>query len=300
MTTTATKDEEPIVEDAAEETVYTPEERAAFASGFEGKKTAPEDVVKTEEATAELPAKAEEVLPAKLVELTEEKYQELLKTATTVQELAVAVEQFKGNAFGKMGGLERTIKGLQEGNTSGKPMELSPEDLAELRMEYPEMTIGLEKGLTRILGKIKTGGPAFDPASVEPLIQAAIDKAKPAWKEELRREDATEALRERHPTWETIIGQGADTDFRKWLKGTKTPEEQTRILDTWNPKAAGDVIDEFLEHQKKTAAPPKTSDAEGRRSRMEQGVQPRGSTPPVPKSSTVEDAFREGFKTGRS
>ena len=303
MTTAALKEADPLTtENPVEgpEVVFTPEEEAAFAAGFEGKKTPPEDVVKTKDVLETKP-ETDPVVEPKIVQLTEEKYQELLAQATTINDVKSALEQLKGKTFGTIGGLERTLNELKSASASGKPVELSPEDLAELREVYPEMTTELEKGLTRILGKVKGGAPAFDPAVLEPLVTAAIEKATPALKDAIHREDALETLTDRHPTWATIVGpETSETDFRTWLKGTKTPEAQAAIMDTWNPKAAGDVIDEFLEHQKKTAALPKKSDAETRRERMAQGVQPKGSTPPVPKTPTVEDAFNEGFKTGRS
>lgn len=306
MGTTATTEVGTTTDEGADEAAFSPEEQAAFAAGFEGKATDPADVVKTGAAPDEgdsVTTGEPAPVVSKVVELTEEKYQELLKTAKTLEELTNAVEQFKGTAFGKMGGLERTLKQLQDGQTSGQPAALTPEDLAELRESYPEMTGELEKGLTRILGKIKTGGaaPSLDAAALEPLVKPLIETAVKTAKEETKRESAMERLTERHPNWIDIVGpEGSTTDFRTWLKATKTPEERVAIMDTWNPKAAGNVIDEFLEHQKKTAVPPKKSDTEGRRSRMEQGVQPRGSAPPVPKAPTVDDAFNEGFKTGRS
>lgn len=300
---TAIKEAEVVPEgDAVETVVFSPEEEAAFADGFEGKKTPPEDAVPVKGGIEDPPKTEDPPIPEpKIVQLTEEKYQELLAQATTVQELKGALEQFKGTAFGKMGGLERTIKEIQTAGTTGAAVTIAPEDLAELREIYPEVTEELEKGLARIMGKVKVGSPAVvDAATLEPILRPLIDTAVKIAKAETKQEAATERLTERHPNWVEIVGaKDSETDFRKWLKGTKTPEEQTKILDTWSPKAAGDVIDEFLEHQKKTTTRPKP-DAESRRARIEQGIQPRGSAPPVPKTPTVEDAFNEGFAKGRS
>lgn len=304
MTTTATKEEE-IVSTTDEPTVvYTPEEQAAFAAGFEGKTTDPADVVKTgdePEVTTE-PVKEEPVLEPKVVQLTEDKYQELLAQAGTISDVKVALEQLKGKTFGTIGGLERTITELKSAISSGKTVELAAEDLAELREVYPEMTVELEKGLARILGKVKGGSAPLDAAALGPMVKPFIETAVQTAKEEVRRESALERLADRHPTWTEIVGlEGSTTPFRTWLKEKKTPEQQAAIMDTWNPKAAGDVIDEFLEHQKKTNTPPKRkTEADERRERMAQGVQPKGSAPPVPKTPTVQDAFNEGFKTGRS
>lgn len=298
---TATTEEVIVPTTDEPEVVFTPEEQAAFAAGFEGKKTDPADEVKTaDEPEVRTEPVKEPVVEPKIVQLTEEKYQELLAQAGTISEVKTALEQLKGKTFGTIGGLERTLTELKSAISSGKPVELAAEDLAELREVYPEMTAELEKGLGRILGKVKGGSAPLDAAALEPMVKPLIETAVQTAKEEVRRESALERLAERHPKWSEMVGlEGSATPFRTWLKGTKTPEQQAAIMDTWNPKQAGDVIDEFLEHQKKTTVPPKKPDTEGRRSRMEQGVQPRGSAPPVPKTPTVDDAFNEGFKTGR-
>lgn len=61
------------------------------------------------------------------------------------------------NAFGEIGGIKRVLTQLQA-TPSGQPIEVTAEDFAELREEFPELAELQAKGLNKILAKMKGGG----------------------------------------------------------------------------------------------------------------------------------------------
>lgn len=134
-----------------------------FNAGFEA-------VAPTETPDEDTPEATPEPTPApveapKLAQITEEQFQDLLKKATEID--AIKADQTKrfDSAFGHIGQFKQQLEKLQATGTGGKPIELTPEDFAELRAEYPDLVEPTVKGLSKVLSRIQ--GQAPDTSKLE-------------------------------------------------------------------------------------------------------------------------------------
>lgn len=311
---TAVVEETPSAEAIEEEQVL----QAAFEAGLTGaeieptEKTPPadanqdtprvEDVPNVEEKV-ETPAPVEPVL----AKITEAQFQDILAKSKTVDEVRSGMEKLRGDAFGKIGGLERVLKQLQESTPVGQAIEVTDKDLEEIREEYPDLTVKLAKVFTRVLGRFKgTGAPApgqTDEAFAERVNSLADARVAHVLqeREERAKAEAAEALTSMHKDWREVIGpKDSDTNFRKWLK-TQGQEYEEEVLDSWNPRVLSTAIRKFKTHEetqtKKPAPPANGQDARSRR--LAEAIPARGgAAPPAgPQPKTLEDEFLAGLNS---
>lgn len=281
---------------ATEET-KKPEEAAAsqksFDAGFEG--TAP--------ATTQTPP-ADEPKPGTEVKAPEPKEEFVQVTKADFAKIMAAVDkttshdQQLSKAFGSMGNLQKTLQKLQAETPSGAQVELTDEDFAELKADFPELAAHTRTALERILKKVNLKGTGTPPATEK----GTTTEPAPAKSE-------AQALEEMHPGWVAIVGKADDeaNGFRKWL-ATQPQEYQTLINDTQSAAEIGRAIDRYkgYEEAAKTFAkpepktPPKPpAQGAARKDRIESAVQPRGAgAAPAPSQKTSQDHFDEGYASG--
>lgn len=237
----------------------------------------------------------------KLATLSEEQVARLLSSAQSVEELKAAMETRFGSAFGKMGGLERTIKELQAGTAAGEAVELTDADLAELTKEFPDVAVHVSTGLKRILSRIKgtKGTPAFDPETVKPIATEVILQRQ--------RESEIEELTENHPNWNEVIGPvGTKTPYREWL-GQQPGAYQALVANSWRASTVGRSIERFEAYKEQEAKKAEAAEkAKGKRNPsstatraeiLAEAVNQRG-TPGFESGKSADDEFNEGF-TGK-
>lgn len=227
-------------------------------------------------------------------QITEDEFNKLNAAAAAVEELRATVGSRLDTAFGKMGGLERVLKQFQEQTPTGAAVEITEEDLAELKDEFPELVGPHLKALQRIAGKMRGTG-SLDESSIQPLLEKATPGLVERVREELIAQTATETLAETHPDWESVIGnrladKPASKEFVEWF-GTQPQEYQERLGATMNPVAIGRMIDKFREHQESLR-----KQAE-RRNRFEDAIDPKGDGGHEPPPNG-DDAFDAGFNGG--
>jgi len=270
---------------------------ADFDTGFTGAPTAtPEQQVDTQKSTSEQHQEpVQDQQKQQFRQITEDEFSRLSASAAAIDEMRATLGKQSDTVFGKIGGLERMLKQFQDQTPSGSAVEITEDDLAELRDEFPELVGPQLKALQRIASKMRgTGSSAeFDEGRLHQSVSPLLDKASDGAVMRVKSEIAAETLDETNPDWKQIIGlpdeNGAipETDYRKWLS-TQPPEYQARIGDSFSPIVIGRSIDKFLEHQtslKKNAE---------RRDRFEQAITPQGDggddLPPE-----GDDAFNAGY-----
>jgi len=255
------------------------------------------------ENAGEAPAAETPPVEEESPKISAKQFQDLVSKASTVDEIKSAVEKLRGDAFGKLGGLERTIRQLQDSTAVGEPIVVSAEDLAEVNAEYPDMGKTLAKDLTKILSKLKgTGAKSVTPEAVmeqlNPLLQQRDEAVRKAVKDEVRQEIAIERLTERHENWREIVGaKGSNTEWRQWV--AKQPAEYaTEVLNSWNPAVVGKSIDKFLETKAKA---PKVTPPSTRSERLAEATPAKGGSgaPHKPKALTPEEEFEAGYASAR-
>lgn len=257
------------------------------------------------ENAGDAPAGETPPVEEELAKISAKQFQELVSKASTVDEIRSAVEKLRGDAFGKLGGLERTIRQLQDGTAAGEPIVVSAEDLAEVNAEYPDMGKTLAKDLTKILSKLKgTGAKGLSPETVmeqlNPLLQQRDEAVRKAVKDEVRQELAIERLTERHENWREIVGpKGSNTEWRQWV-AQQEPTYATEVLNSWNPTVVGKSIAKFLEAKAKASKTPATV-ASTRSARLAEATPAKGGSGAQhkPKALSPEEELEAGFQSVR-
>lgn len=297
--------EEPVIADEADDAAAL----AEFEGGFTGTETKPDDVPAiektpeagvTEEAViAEVP-KVEEV-PQPKASLTDEQVEKLLATAGSLDEVKAAVDKLRSDAFGRVGGIERLIKTLQESTTEGAAIEVTVDDLKEVGEEYDLLTPRLAKSLTRVLGKLKgtkSSVPSMTKEEIETRANEIANTAAATEGSRVMTAMLHNQLAMLHRDWRDVVGpKDSDTEFRRWLKAT--PDKEREALASTDPNYLADVITEFKETKKKPAPKPTPVGKDPREDRLREAVPVRGGggKPPAPKQQTAQEQFEEGFRS---
>ena len=299
-------DETPIVEQTEAEA------EASFAEGFNETPSFTSD--NTLEEVTEKPVVIEEppVLETKEFEappipepevvyakITDAQFQKLLNDVAGAQDARTAVEKVRGDAFGKIGGLERTIRQLQEATPVGQAITVKAEDLASFG-DMPDIAVKLAEDLTKVLGKFKGTSPApvvVDQEAENARITTLVDQRVAKERLAIEQKFALERLADRHEDWETVVGPPTQTTpFRTWLTAQGAAYE-TNVLQSWDPRVTSKALDTFKAQSKKVVtAPPKTAVSD-RAQRLAEAAPSKGHAPAPPRSKgkTLEEEFNSGF-----
>lgn len=271
------------------------EEGAEKGEGDEG------EAVVSDEAKVETAAAATDTTePAAAVESVDPaEVKKALELLQAIPNLQSTIEKLRGDAFGKIGGIERILKTLQETTPLGQPIEVSADDFEELREEFPETAKKLAPALTRILKKVRGTGTAVPPQIDE---NALIERASKIADEIADRRVSVRLLTRDHKDWREVAGdEGSNTPFRQWVK-KQGPEVEKAVFSSWDPDLLSEKLTTFKKEQEKAAKGKTittTAQPNARAQRLAEAVQPRGSVkPPAPKAKTAEEQFEEGFNSG--
>lgn len=290
-------------EPTAEETAKAEAEaEKAFAEGFEAKPTetvTPPVAEKTPEAEPEkVVEETPKVVEPSFAKITDAQWQEVFSKSRSVDAVSAAVEKARSDAFGKIGGLERTIKELQAATPVGQALEVSAKDLEELQKDFPDLTDNLAKGLTRVLSRFKGTAPvAEDPAAFDARVNSVVEARLSAAREASVKERAVERLTDRHPDWQEVVGpKDSTTEFRRWLIG-QDEIYHAKILASNNPVEVSQAIDKFKEYTEKKKTKPAAQVSQSRRERLEEAVPAKGgsTSPGKSREQTAEEQFAEGY-----
>jgi hypothetical protein len=267
---------------------------AAFTEGFEKPATVTDQPTATPPADEDgLAAEATEPeKPApKYRQITEEEFAQLTERLNLVDSVGKRAD----TALGKIGGLERTFRELQASTPAGQAVELSDEDMAELKENFPELAGMMKSTLTKALSKIRgTGAPApsVDLDSLRTEFEAKLI--------EERTKTLNRVMDSLDRTWRKDVNS---QEWKDWIS-KKSEEDQKAINESEEPSFVLDKLKEFrtdLEAAKKAQPSPKTPEtredpAEARRRRLRAGAQPRSAGDSGPSGDDEEAAFQAGYK----
>jgi hypothetical protein len=293
----------PIVEEAVPtEAELDAIKTAAFGEGFKGESTETPTEPETPAATATPetpvtePPVPEPVTP-KYAQLTEDQLAGLLKLEGKMGKL--------DEGFGTLGHLKQMIQQIQSQTTEGKAVEVTDEDMADLKAEFPEFADLTKKVLAKVVGKLKgTGSASID---TETLITQAETRAETRVFKKIQ-QDADSDLQLDHPDWrKTVWGDQDDgktefkdvkTPFTAWL-ATQPEPVQHRIRNSNNPDFLSKQLTKFHEEtaKPKPAAPTPTKPNE-RTARLTASVAPKGVAPSgtPPEDNSMAAGFRQEMK----
>lgn len=185
--------------------------------------------------------------------------------------------------FGHIGSLRQTIDKLQTAQASGEAVELTDEDVAEIKNDFPELGESFRKVLGRALGKAR--GPAAATVDLEPIKQEFGNKIV-----EVQHDTHKTLLSYMQPAWEETV---ASDKFKVWL-AAQPEADRARIGNSWNAIELDRALKAFaVDTAPKvvTPPPPKTN-----KSRLAAAIQPSGVKSPDVSTLSAEDAFATGFQ----
>jgi len=280
---------------------------ADFDGGFVAVTAAPTEPTASpvaDEPQTETPETTEPAEPAtepapEFVPLTKAQYDELLSSAAQVKEIKGALEKQFGTAFGKIGGIERTIRELQDATPKGQTLSLSEDDFEEMKADFPDIAKMTVAGFNRALAKIKGTGPAttaqpaqtFDPKQIDALVTERLGPEITKVRQEVRQEAAMDVVDSLNPGWRKTVNT---QEWKDWVMAQPEEERQT-ILNSWRPSEVLSALTKFNEHitaAKKPAPKPK---ADPKPNRFASNVAPK-SAGGVSPAQPDEDDFDVGFK----
>ena len=182
--------------------------------------------------------------------------------------LRTSQEKSFGTAFGKIGGIERTL--------GAAGVDIDQTDIDAMRADgFESHARALEK--IRDLKVVRAGGVITEDDRSE--IRTT-----------LKRELQVEQVSDEHPDWATVA---ASPEFNAW-KATQSAADRDRLDNSWSP---GFIVKSLTAFKAAKAAPPRApaDDSQStRRSLIDAAVTPRGTggTP----AANHEDEFDAGFK----
>ena len=244
---------------SGESTTLTPEQEAAeFAEGFDDNllesptATPGQQEGATEPSEPETP-KEPEAPAVEYVQLTKAERDELMG-------LRAQQEKSFGTAFGKIGGIERTLQQLN----SGAQVEISQEDIDALKDDFPPLAAALEK----VRNMRALPGAGVPTEQLDELVQQRIAPA--LQRMELR------MLAKDHPDFKQI---DADPAFAAWVQAQPEAFKQTlaQASAAYDSEVVSDAMTKFKQSRKAAPADTGSDQATARRSRIAANVTPRGS-----------------------
>lgn len=283
----------------SEEVVITPaqaDEDADFDSGFADAPTA-----ETPPAEEPPPVVADPVVEA----APEVKYRQVTEAEWGDLESRRAEQAKKlDQAFGKMGGLERTLSEIQKATPAGTAVELTDDTVAELAEAFPELGGLVLTSLKKMASKMKgTGSPAaatLDPQQIEAAVTTRLIALQ------------TEALEDDHADWREVTGApDSNNAYRQWL-AAQPADYQQKLVSTNSAAVISKSITKFKDQAAAAATAAsatataaakaasdkaaKTAAANTRTQRLEAAATPRGTE--GHSATETEDEFEAGFKSG--
>ena len=280
---------------------------ADFDGGFVAVASAPTEPTaspaaeETQTETPETTATAEQTEPAaeptpKYRQITEDEYTQLMDRLNS----ADSVGKRADTALGKIGGLERTIRELQEATPKGQAITLSEDDFEEMKADFPDIAKMTVAGFNRALAKIRGTGPAtsaqpaqsFDPKQIDAMFSERLGTEITKVRQEVRQEAAMDVVDSFNPNWRQTVNT---QEWKDWVMAQPEAERQV-ILNSWRPSEVLSALTKFNDHitaaAKKPAPKPK---ADPKPNRFASNVAPKstgGMTPAQPD----EDDFDVGYK----
>lgn len=293
--------ENEVIEAADEETSIDADFDAGFAGSndpivdttpveppaAQGEQPATDEATTQDDKPEEKPAEPETAPEpeAQTVQLTKADFDRLMAKAAEIDQIKPALDK----AFGKVGGLERTLSQLAQARG---PVEITEADFADIAGDYPELAKANFAAMKRVLDRI---GNAPAAAAVQPDV---IEKLVSERVAPLQKQLAMTELTVMRPSWKSDISTPA---FREWVDSLP-PEEHRQTVMSEDPAFVAQQLKKFDAAQQAKAPQPKPKPADPRsairQKQMQAAVNPK-SAGAAPSSSVDDDeaAFMSGFKS---
>jgi hypothetical protein len=223
------------------------------------------------EVTPEVVEEPEAPAP-EFMQITKSQFDDLMNKASQVDTLRTMSDK----AFGKIGGIERVLTELKQ-QPQGQPVQLSEDDFAELKGEFPELAELQMKGMKRLMDKLRV--PQVDASAIEQMVGAQTSNTRAElvdttldaivdgdWKEEVKTDKFAQ--------W--IDGQGNDV---KALGSSDSLRDAAKLMRL------------FKAHKDAPPPAPTPAPTNSTSRRIAAAVAPKGTNAVTSQNLTEEDAF---------
>jgi hypothetical protein len=241
-------------------------DESGFDDGFNGTQT------ETPEVVPETPEEKPE--PVQYAQITEQQWQEMQ---------AQASQKFD-KAFGQLGGMKQVIERLQEQTRSGHPVEVTEDDVSDLRDEFPEIADLTLKALQKVAGKLKGTGDSPD---IERIVTERVSKVQ-ADLIDSRLDEVVDG------DWKAEV---ATPQFQEWLG--KQADDVKALSESSSVRDAARMLRIYASAKNQPAAKePAPEPISARQRQLAAAVNPK-SAGAKPSVTSEEDEFDAGFNSGR-
>lgn len=205
-------------------------------------------------------------------EAERERLATLLDGLPSLQERSQMTEQQIRQLNGKIGEINRIVKGLQDRPAATVTKESFKRTLAE----FPEIA----ETLAEDLAGLSIGGQSVD---VDPIVQERVKAAT----QKIEQSMELKLLGMVHKDWKQVT---ASDGFKKWV--TTLPEDQqTELANSWDSSYIADKLTEYKEFSKA-----QQQQATKRNQRLAGALLPKTRTVPKRTLATEEDGFNAAFR----
>lgn len=228
---------------------------------------------------------------------------EVLKGSTTIAEIQAGLTDLSNKAFGKIGGVERTLKEIKDALSQGDGDVDLTDEFKELEEQYEDAAPLIKKGVQAALKKARKSVTVGNSISLEEIETALMPKIESIATQRADQLFIGRTLDREHKGWREVVGQpDSQTEFRQWLD-QKPEEEKKSILASWDADTLSGALTDFKKSKEKpaTTATPKNEVKPPPKqiSRLEEAVTPKSQVkPPAPSKKTDDEEFEEGFRSG--
>lgn len=265
------------------------EKSAGFAAGFNRVRTGEAQVVVEPaviEQPQETPAPSPEVTPPPklFAGLTEEQLVDKLARVDVLEQTLTNRFREVGGQFGR---LKQMIDGIQASTPQGELVELTAEDLADLKAEYPDLAGLVAKDLNAVLKKVGTRGTGgtlqYDQEAVQAVINEQVGYVAQNLQQQFDQRMAITVLDLKHPDRMEVQ---KTPEFAEWLR-VKGEEFANNMQFSWDTDFVANGLSEFKDWRSKKTASTR---------RIEDAVTPtKGTTPTTAIPPSSSQSFAKGF-----
>lgn len=262
-------------------TTATITDDAAFNAGFDTP-TEPTETPAQDETTTPEP---EEAPAPKIRQITEDEYSAIQQQIADAVGMKATLEKVSGTAFGKIGGIERSIKSLTDAPGPG----IAQEHIDALREDgFEPLADALEH-----LNKLRVIPAAVDQEQISTMVQARLDEVVPAIEQKIE----ARFLSREHPDWQEV---DKSPEWAAHLAALPA-ERQQALADASARWDSAVIASEMSAFKKARAAAPQLTQAgdlaDARRNRLKAAAAtPRGSGGDT--GTNPQDDFDAGFQSG--
>lgn len=240
--------------------------------------TAPDEVAVVVETPAPEP---------KYAQITEEQLANLLQISTAIPDIKAENKRQFDAAFGKIGGMKEALDKIQSATPAGQMLEISEDDFAEMREEFPELAAMQIKGMNKALSKLRGTGTAFDPSQIDGRVDERVTAAVQA----SERKAEAKLMRAYHRDWIDVV---RSNEFKAWHE-TLPADERTKLKLSNDSEFVADYLDRYKASIKPAVLKVDDKAANSRQKRIEAAINPKG-TGGHAAGPSEDDEFDAGFK----